>query len=63
MSNSRLIRLQIPPTREKAIADRLDQAFSTSVAEANRLIDLETLVNSGTLGSIAGGTDTFFCQN
>ena len=45
---------------EKAIADRIDQALSTPVAEANNLIDLETLVNTGTLGTIAGGTDTFW---
>ena len=45
---------------EKAIANRLDQATSTPVGEANNLIDLETLVNTGTLGSIAGGTFTFW---
>lgn len=45
---------------EKAIGKRLEQALSTPVAEANNLIDLETLVNTGTLGSIAGGTDTFW---
>ena len=45
---------------ERAIADRLDQALSTSVADANNLINLETLVNTGTLGTIAGGTDTFW---
>lgn len=45
---------------EKAISKRLDQAFSTPVGEANNLIDLETLVNTGTLGSVAGGTDTFW---
>lgn len=45
---------------EKAIAERLDQALSTPVAEANNLVDLETLVNTGTLGTIAGGTDTFW---
>lgn len=45
---------------EKAIAKRLEQALSTPVGAANNLIDLETLVNTGTLGSIAGGTDTFW---
>ena len=45
---------------ERAIKDRMDQAFSTPVGEANNLIDLETLVNTGTLGSVAGATDTFW---
>lgn len=45
---------------EKAMADRLDQALSTSVAEANNLIDIGTLVNTGLLGTINGGTDTFW---
>jgi hypothetical protein len=45
---------------EKAIAKRMEQALSTPVGAANNLIDLETLVNTGTLGSIAGGTDTFW---
>lgn len=44
----------------KAIMERLDQALSTPVGEANNLIDLETLVNTGTLGSIPGGTYTFW---
>ena len=44
----------------KAIVDRLDQALTTPVSEANNLIDLETLINTGTLGSIAGATDTFW---
>lgn len=44
----------------KAIVERLDQALSTPVGEANNLIDLETLVNTGTLGNIAGATDTFW---
>jgi len=38
----------------------MDQALSKPVSEANRLIDLETLVNTGTLGTIAGGTETFW---
>jgi len=45
---------------EKAIAKRMDQALSQPVGAAGNLIDLETLVNTGTLGSIAGGTDTFW---
>lgn len=45
---------------EMAIKDRLGQALATNVAEANNLIDLSTLVNTGTLGTIAGGTDTFW---
>ena len=45
---------------EKAIAKRLEQALSTPVGSAGNLIDLETLVNTGTLGTIAGGTDTFW---
>ena len=44
----------------KAIVERLDQALSTPVGEANNLIDLETLVNTGTLGNIAGGTSTYW---
>ena len=45
---------------EKAIAKRLEQALSTPVGSAGNLIDLETLVNTGTLGTVAGGTDTFW---
>lgn len=45
---------------ELAIQKRLEQAMSTPVAGANNLIDLETLVATGTLGTIAGGTDTFW---
>ena len=44
----------------KAIVDRLEQALSTPVGEANNLIDLETLVNTGTLGNIAGATSTYW---
>ena len=43
-----------------AIQDRLDQAVSTSVSEANFLIDLSTLVNTGVLGTINGATNTFW---
>ena len=45
---------------ELAIKDRLGQALVTSIAAANNLIPLSTLVNTGTLGTIAGGTDTFW---
>lgn len=45
---------------ERAIKDRMDNALSTPVGEANNLIDLETLVNTGTLGSIAGASNTFW---
>jgi hypothetical protein len=38
----------------------MEQALSSPVGEANNLIDLETLVNTGTLGTIAGATDTFW---
>lgn len=43
---------------EKMIADRLEQALSTPVADANNLIDLETLVATGTLGTVNGATVT-----
>ena len=45
---------------DRAIRDRLDQALSTPVGDASNLIDLETLVNTGTLGSKAGATETFW---
>lgn len=45
---------------ELGIKDRLGQALVTPVTGANNLIDLSTLVNTGTLGTIAGGTDTFW---
>ena len=45
---------------ELAIQQRLDQALSTPVSEANNMIDLETLVNTGTLGTKAGATETFW---
>jgi hypothetical protein len=45
---------------DRAIRDRYDQALSTPVGEANNLIDLETLVNTGTLGTKAGATETFW---
>lgn len=43
---------------EKAIADRLEQALSAPTAGANNLIDLETLVATGTLGTLTGSTTT-----
>ena len=45
---------------EKAIADRLSQALSKPVGAAGNLVDLETLVAAGTLGTIAGATYTFW---
>jgi hypothetical protein len=45
---------------ERAIQDRMDNALSQPVGEANNLIDLETLVGTGTLGSIAGASNTFW---
>ena len=43
---------------QKAIADRLEQALSTPTANANNLIDLETLVGTGVLGTLSGSTTT-----
>lgn len=45
---------------ELAIQKRLEQALSTPVAGANNLIDLEAMVATGTLGTVAGATDTFW---
>ena len=45
---------------EMAIKDKIGQATMTSVASAGNLINLSTLVATGTLGTIAGGTDTFW---
>lgn len=45
---------------ELAISKRLEQALSTPVANANNLIDFETMVGTGTLGTVAGATDTFW---
>ena len=45
---------------EKGIGKRLEQALSTPVGAAGNLNDLATICNTGTLGSIAGGTDTFW---
>ena len=45
---------------ERAMKDRMDQALSAPVGEANNLIDLETLVNTGALGNLNGSSDTFW---
>lgn len=45
---------------EMGIKDRMGQALVTPVAGAANLIDLSTLVATGTLGTIVGGTDTFW---
>ncbi len=45
---------------QKAIDKRMDQALSTPIGAANNLNDLETIVNTGTLASINGATDTFW---
>lgn len=45
---------------ELAISKRMENALSTPIAGANNLIDLDTLVNTGTLGTIAGSTSTFW---
>lgn len=45
---------------ELAISKRAEQAMSTPTANANNLSDLETLVATGTFGTIAGATDTFW---
>ena len=43
-----------------AIRKRAEQALSTPVSGANNLIDLETLINTGTLGTINGASQTFW---
>lgn len=45
---------------ELALAKRLEQAFSTPVAGAGNLVDLETMVGTGTLGTIPGASQTFW---
>ena len=54
----KIVDLAISKTKssEKAIALRMEQALSVPVASANNLIDLDTLIDTGTLGSLAGGT-------
>ncbi len=43
---------------QKAIADRLEQALSVPVAAANNLLDLQTMCDTGTYGSLSGSTTT-----
>lgn len=43
---------------QKAIADRLEQAMSTPLANANNLLDLQTMCDTGTYGSLSGSTTT-----
>tara|TARA_R110000868_G_scaffold411521_1_gene705134 strand:+ start:326 stop:1276 length:951 start_codon:yes stop_codon:yes gene_type:complete len=43
---------------QKAIADRLEQALSAPLAGANNLIDLQTICDTGTLGTLSGSTTT-----
>lgn len=45
---------------ELAIQKRGEQALCTPTAGANNLIDLETLVNTGTLGTISGSAQPFW---
>jgi hypothetical protein len=45
---------------EKAINKRMEQALSVTVGEANNLNSLDLIVDTGTLGTIAGATDTFW---
>lgn len=45
---------------ELAISKRLENALSQPIAGANNLIDLDTLVNTGTLGTVAGATSTYW---
>lgn len=57
----RILNLMATKTQaaEKAIAKRIEQAASQPVSGAD-LNDLETIVNTGTLGTIGGATDTFW---
>jgi len=43
---------------ELSIANRAETAFSTPTTGANNIVDLETLCNTGTLGTVAGATVT-----
>lgn len=43
---------------QKAIADRLEQAISAPLASANNLLDLQTMCDTGTFGSISGSSVT-----
>ncbi len=42
----------------KAISDRLEQAFSAPLANANNLLDLQTMCDTGAYGSLSGSTTT-----
>lgn len=42
----------------KAISDRLEQGFSAPLASANNLNDLQTICDTGTLGTLSGSTTT-----
>lgn len=56
----RIISLVAAKTKssEKAIADRLEQGFSAPLANSNNLIDIQTLVGTGQLGTLNGSTTT-----
>lgn len=43
---------------EKAIADRLEQALSAPVVSSGNLVDLQTICDTGTLGTLSGSTTT-----
>lgn len=43
-----------------AASKRLENAFSQPIAGANNLIDIDTMVSTGTLGTIPGATQTFW---
>ena len=43
---------------QKSIADRLEQALSAPLASANNLLDLQTMCDTGTYGSLSGSTTT-----
>ncbi len=43
---------------QKAIADRLEQALSAPLAGANNLLDLQTMCDTGSYGSLSGSTTT-----
>lgn len=45
---------------ELAVSKRLENALSQPIAGANNLIDLDTLVNTGTLGTVAGSSSTYW---
>lgn len=45
---------------EKAAADRLEQALSTPIAEANNLNSIDDIVGTGDLGNIAGSSQTYW---